>query len=207
MKPYLIAALLVGSAVAQTTKPTPTPKPIESWSVCLCDGKKQCIPPIDNMVGGTEAACKKVGGVWHAVTATMQGIMTPEQQAASPENAWMKPCGKDNHDDWCVEAKTPTPAPKDDPYYCPNCFIWVNPEQPKPFDVPPISEEYGKPGISWCDMGQCTFVEGADPFGKDHGIRRTRLTCADKTRFLMAAEDGSKHCLALSPTPTQKEKP
>lgn len=67
-----------------------------------------------------------------------------------------------------------------------------------PIDVPPIQEEYGKPGFKFCDMGQCSFYE--DDKVNELGmtpIRRSRITCADKTRFLMTAEDGSKHCIKL----------
>ena len=42
-----------------------------------------------------------------------QAILTPEQQAAYPENAWIKPCGPQNHDDWCVapeKAAAPDPG-------------------------------------------------------------------------------------------------
>jgi len=69
----------------------------------------------------------------------------------------------------------------------------------KPVDVPPLLEEYGNPGHNFCDMGKCTFMEGLDPFDpNDKGQRRTRITCADKTRFLMTSEDGMKHCIAIT---------
>lgn len=80
--------------------------------------------------------------------------------------------------------------------------------QPQPFDVPPIQEEYGNPGTNWCDMGSCTFIEEEPkPCPKDMTCvapphRRTRLTCADKTRFLMTSEDGKAHCIALVPAQT-----
>ena len=67
-------------------------------------------------------------------------------------------------------------------------------------DVPPILEEYGNPGKYICDMADCVWVD-ANP---SNGLvpnpltpRRTKFSCADKTRFLMTAEDGSKHCIAL----------
>ena len=70
---------------------------------------------------------------------------------------------------------------------------------PPPVDVPPIMEEYGELGNYLCDMG-CVWVEARpdspDPFGSKP-IRRTRFTCADKTRFLMTSEDGNKHCIKL----------
>ena len=69
----------------------------------------------------------------------------------------------------------------------------------QPVDVPPVTEEYGPLGVDFCDMG-CVFVPGGtSPFPdgpKPH--RQTRFTCADKTRFLMTAEDGRKHCIKLS---------
>ena len=69
-------------------------------------------------------------------------------------------------------------------------------------DVPPIQEEYVSPGTEFCDMGSCTWIE----YDKTSGIwgesmkphRRTRETCADKTRFLMTSEDGAKHCIKLN---------
>jgi|GEM_PF-7014975 len=64
---------------------------------------------------------------------------------------------------------------------------------PSPMDVPAIQEEYGNPGYPVCDMGNCVWVESKD------GKRRTRPTCADKTRFLMTSEDGKKHCIRLEP--------
>lgn len=68
-----------------------------------------------------------------------------------------------------------------------------------PVDVPPIQEEYGNLGYQSCDQG-CWWVDvekGEAPLGiKLH--RRTHTTCADKARFLMTAEDGSKHCIAFS---------
>jgi hypothetical protein len=73
-----------------------------------------------------------------------------------------------------------------------------------PIDVPPISEEYGNLGWDMCDMG-CVFVEADKPPFPDTVLhRRTRLTCAEKARFLMTAEDGSKHCVALLPDPKKK---
>ena len=70
--------------------------------------------------------------------------------------------------------------------------------QPKPaIDVAPITEEYGAVGYTVCDMG-CVWVESPTPSFPDMKLtRRTRFTCADKTRFLMTAEDGTKHCLVL----------
>jgi len=69
-----------------------------------------------------------------------------------------------------------------------------------PFDVPPITEEYGKP--RWVPCPE----ECGDYYSR--ALKRpTRPTCADKTRFLMTAEDGSKHCLALSPQPKGGSKP
>lgn len=70
----------------------------------------------------------------------------------------------------------------------------------RPVDVPPVQEEYGNPGVNWCDMGACQWIE-IDP-DHPHALtpspqRRTRLTCADKTRFLMTSEDGKKHCISL----------
>lgn len=73
--------------------------------------------------------------------------------------------------------------------------------KPEQIDVPPIQEEYGNPGTSFCDMGACTWID----YDKNSGLwgdsmkphRRTRLTCADKTRFLMTSEDGIKHCILL----------
>lgn len=95
-----IAAILLmtGVAVGQATKPA---KPVEPWTACSCAGK-ECKPPMDNMNGGTAKACKKVGGVWKPVGATVQLIFTPEERAAYPANAWMKPCDPDNYDDACV---------------------------------------------------------------------------------------------------------
>lgn len=68
-------------------------------------------------------------------------------------------------------------------------------------DVAPIKEEYGNPGTQFCDMGACTWVDyqkESPIWGEMKPYRRTRLTCADKTRFLMTAEDGSKHCIRLA---------
>lgn len=73
---------------------------------------------------------------------------------------------------------------------------------PVPVDVPPVTEEYGNLGYQYCDMGNCVWVDGVPP-GFDHTgdapayKRRTRLTCADKTRFLMTSEDGKGHCIRL----------
>lgn len=64
-------------------------------------------------------------------------------------------------------------------------------QSPKAVDVPPITEEYGNPGYEVCDMGNCVWTEAPE------GKRRTRSTCADKTRFLMTSEDGKKHCIKL----------
>ena len=62
----------------------------------------------------------------------------------------------------------------------------------QPIDVPPIKEEYRAASLSTCyDSEHCFPVEGSE-------MTRTRLTCADKTRFLMTAEDGRKHCIKLS---------
>jgi hypothetical protein len=69
-------------------------------------------------------------------------------------------------------------------------------------DVPPITEQYGNVGTEFCDRGQCSFVEGAGDAMGNPPKRRTRLTCANKRRFLMTAEDGSKHCILLLPAPT-----
>ncbi len=56
--------------------------------------------------------------------------------------------------------------------------------------------------------GACTWMD-VDPAHPNqftlNPSRRTRLTCADKTRFLMTAEDGSKHCIALTPQPHSAE--
>jgi hypothetical protein len=49
-------------------------------------------------------------GDWPEVK-SIQGVLTPAQQAAFPENAWMKPCGPTNHDDWCVDTSAP-PSPE-----------------------------------------------------------------------------------------------
>ena len=78
---------------------------------------------------------------------------------------------------------------------------------PVPVDVPPITEEYGNPGYEVCDMGNCVWVDTPNEpitVGKPghggsipHLKRRTRPTCADKTRFLMTSEDGKKHCIKL----------
>ena len=69
-------------------------------------------------------------------------------------------------------------------------------------DVPPITETYWMEMFTTC-MDECPApprISLTQP--KDGAWRQyTRSTCADKTRFLMAAEDGSKHCIAL------KEKP
>lgn len=77
-------------------------------------------------------------------------------------------------------------------------------------DVSPITEEYGNPGYEVCDyMGtmSCIWVDaqpgdpipGFDHIDTSHALkRRTRLTCADKTRFLMTSEDGKKHCIKFS---------
>ena len=78
-------------------------------------------------------------------------------------------------------------------------------KKPTAVDVAPIQEEYGNPGMNFCDMGACTWMD-ADPAHPNAltptPYRRTRMTCADKTRFLMTAEDGSKHCIALGATTT-----
>ena len=180
MKTYLIAALLVGSAVAQTAKPTP------KAAVC---------PNIPNIQRWCGALDKWADARSDARIAAQNAKPTEPAYIHYSKTPWAQDEG----------AKTPTPAP--------NALIIVNPVQPAPFDVPPIPEEYGKPGYSWCDMQQCAFEE-AEPQPCPPNVaciappkRRTRLTCADKRRFLMAAEDGSKHCLALSPTPAQKDKP
>lgn len=66
-------------------------------------------------------------------------------------------------------------------------------------DLPAIQEEYGGLVVTLCDQS-CSDV----PYKPDEwkGLKITphkakRWTCADKTRFLMTAEDGSKHCIAL----------
>lgn len=67
-------------------------------------------------------------------------------------------------------------------------------------DVAPIQEEYGNPGYEFCDMG-CTWVDAQNLIGWNSHIktyRRTRATCADKTRFLMTSEDGKQHCIRLA---------
>jgi hypothetical protein len=71
-------------------------------------------------------------------------------------------------------------------------------------DVPAIQVEYGSLGWELCDLGSCTWVDAIKPIEFDNEdsfigkpYRRKLWTCADKTRFLMTAEDGSKHCLAL----------
>ncbi len=72
---------------------------------------------------------------------------------------------------------------------------------PEPIDVPPIQVEYGNLGTEFCDMGSCAWVE----YDKTNGIwgssmkphRRTLLTCADKSRFLLTSEDGVKHCIQM----------
>ena len=85
---------------------------------------------------------------------------------------------------------------------CAKYAVRAKPEKPEPVDVPPITEEYGNPGYEYCDMRNCMWVDGV-PLGFDHTgtspayKRRTRLTCADKTRFLMTSEDGKKHCIKL----------
>lgn len=93
-------------------------------------------------------------------------------------------------------------ASTSDPNYkCPD--YTAPPVQIEPLDVAPILEEYGNPGNEFCDVSHCTFVEEEPkPCQKDVSCiapptRRTRPTCADKTRFLMTAEDGSKHCIQL----------
>lgn len=86
-------------------------------------------------------------------------------------------------------------------------FLSLQPSKPEPIDVAPITVEYGKPGHNWCDMGACTWVEGESPFGGDiKATRRTYITCADKRRFLMTAEDGSKHCILLMNPETEKSR-
>lgn len=81
---------------------------------------------------------------------------------------------------------------------CAKYAVRAKPEKPEPVDVPPITEEYGNPGFEMCDMDNCVWVEGANPSRLDEGWhRRTRLTCADKSRFLMTSEDGKKHCIKL----------
>jgi len=75
-------------------------------------------------------------------------------------------------------------------------IIQINP------DESPVEEEYGNPGFMWCDIG-CTWVEDSPPAvdGKPtQSHRRKYTTCVDKTRFLMTAEDGSKHCIRLTGT-------
>jgi len=129
-------------------------------------------------------------GVWMmAGTAFSQGV--PKKQAAPL--AWMnvdgdKPCPANYH-----YSKIYQPA---------HGTKICDHDDAQPVDVPPIREEYGKPGVNFCDMGSCTWMD-ADPSHPNALTptphRRTRLTCADRTRFLMTAEDGSKHCIALSP--------
>ncbi|HXF12244.1 MAG TPA: hypothetical protein VN517_03765 [Terriglobales bacterium] len=69
---------------------------------------------------------------------------------------------------------------------------------PSPSDVPPIMEEYGSLGTEVCDGGRCVWLEVDKLSRLDEGLyRRTRPTCADKTRFLMTSEDGKKHCIRI----------
>ena len=75
-----------------------------------------------------------------------------------------------------------------------------------PIDVPPIEEEYGNPGNELCDMGVCHWID-IDAKHNWNGFpprRRTRNTCADKSRFLMTDESGQKHCIALVPRKDEK---
>lgn len=128
-----------------------------------------------------EANCKQWGGDWIHVCETYDSKMndfpvvpcfpTPEKAASTAVTAWIG----------CINLSAGIPC-KDDP-----------------IDASPIQEEYGNLGYSWCDI-TCSFVESdKPPFPDTKLYRRTRATCADKTRFLMTAEDGSKHCIALLP--------
>ncbi len=78
-------------------------------------------------------------------------------------------------------------------------FQWsLQDKVPTPVDVTPIQEEYGELGYQFCDMG-CVWVSADHPIdGETKPTRRTRPTCADKTRFLMTSEDGAKHCIRLN---------
>ena len=93
MKIYLFILLLVTAAsAAQTAKSTPD----ESWTSCQCSGVPTCRA---TAADGTEKACKKVGGVWHAFPATAQ--------AAHPGDAGMQPVSS-------VAPPTSAQSPSDD---------------------------------------------------------------------------------------------
>lgn len=118
----------------------------------------------------------------HDNNAVQQDVPPKQSQEKAPEPppAWPWRCTPDGGKSW-LDCDPRTLQEKSTPKV----------------DVPPVTEEYGNPGIEFCDMG-CHWIEDYS----ENGIpphRRTRLTCADKSRFLMTAEDGSMHCIILPP--------
>jgi len=69
----------------------------------------------------------------------------------------------------------------------------------KIIDVPAIQAEYGPLVYTLCDQGCWDVLYTPQDqlviAGKLKPHRNKHWTCADKTRFLMTAEDGSKHCV------------
>jgi hypothetical protein len=100
MKPLIAVLILNATLAAQTAvKEAPT---ATADKVCITDAGFDTRIPQDECL-------KHKGWRWDVIHATMQLIFTPDQ-AAYPGNAWMKPCGPDNHDDACVEIPPVPPA-------------------------------------------------------------------------------------------------
>lgn len=52
-------------------------------------------------------------------------------------------------------------------------------------------------GLAAVAVGQATFAPPYGPVDVLPVVKRGRITCMDKTRFLMTSEDGRKHCIRL----------
>ena len=81
------------------------------------------------------------------------------------------------------------------------------PTERNAIDVPAIQEEYGPLVVTLCDNGcwDMPYHPGEWMGLEPSPHRATQWICTDKTRFLLTAEDGSKHCIALRNPATDQE--
>ena len=94
-----LAMLGVCIAYGQTVKPAmPNTHPLVNCrlpdgSILASNWMVYDVPPPAPTRDCTKADIDEAGSLVTVEIKSLQGVLTPAQQAASPKNAWMKPCG------------------------------------------------------------------------------------------------------------------